>query len=125
MRWWAEVTDVPETLSVTFTYSTTRGVFTGHFSNGVTFDFIAAANAPLPTKLRNALQALMSRAHTQFKHSRAGRPEMSDEEWNALMDKVKGFEATHGVTRSKKKAVRTPRRANKIETIDIGGLEID
>lgn len=117
--------DVQETLLCTFTYSHTRGVFTGHFHNGASFDFIAAADSPLPTKLRNALQALMSKAHTQFKAARRGRPEMTDDEWHALMDKIAEFEATNGVTRSARKAVKQPKRAGKVTGLVLADLCLD
>lgn len=111
-----------ETLSVTFTYSHTRGVFTGYFHNGASFDFIAAPDAPMPTKLRNALHALSSRAHTEFKRT-GRRPEMSDEDWNALMDKIAEYEATYGVTRHRARGPKA-QRVVKHTSIDIGELDV-
>jgi hypothetical protein len=90
-----------ETFSVTFSYDSTRGVFTGWFTNGVSFDFIAATDSPLPAKLRNALQALMSKSHTEFKKS-ANLRETTDEEWEEILAKIKKFEETNGVTRYSK-----------------------
>jgi hypothetical protein len=116
------MTDAPDTLPVTFTYSHTRGVFTGHFHNGATFDFIAAADSPLPTKLRNALQALMSRAHTAFKSQRAAKPDMTDEEWNTLMEKIAAFEAVHGVTRHSPRKPKAPKRTQLITNLSLEDL---
>ncbi len=114
-----------ETLPVTFTYSHTRGVFTGHFGNGTSFDFIAAQDSPLPTKLRNALQALMSKAHTAFKETQRRKPEMTDAEWHALMDKIAEYEAVNGVTRHKAKGPKAAKRAGKITGLILSDLMLD
>ncbi len=109
-----------ETLSVTFTYSTTTGVFTGHFANGVSFTFIAAPDSPLPTKLRNALQGLMAKAHTAFKTQAKPTAAEDDEAWAALTAKIAEFEARHGVTRSTRKAVK--RKAPKLRNLTLEDL---
>lgn len=112
-----------ETLTITFTYSTTTGVFTGHFANGTTFQFIAAADSPLPVKMRNALQALMAKAHTAFKSS-AHKPEMTDEEWEEMTAKIAEFEARHGVTRAKPRGRKAAPRAVKVTSISLEDLGI-
>jgi hypothetical protein len=115
------VVEPSETLTVTFLYDHTQGVFHGVLPNGVRFSFIAAPDSPLPTKLRNALQGLMAKAHTAFRATTKPH-DPSDEAWELTLAKIKEFEERNGVTRSARKAVK--RKAPRISNLSLEDLDL-
>lgn len=117
------MTEPFETVLCTFTYSHTRGVFTGHLPNGASFDFIAAADSPLPTKLRNALQALMQKAHTAFRTTTRTRGS-TDAEWDEVLAQIQAYEQRNGVSVHRTRGSKT-RRARQRTSINIDELEME
>lgn len=100
----------PPTLTVTFLYSHTRGVYEGMLPNGTRFSFIAPPDSNIPTKLINALSLLQRETVGGYEKETGRKPETVKPDLTELDQKIAAFEARHGVTRgpSRKKAKPVP-----------------
>ena len=114
------------TLSVTFTYDHTSGLFEGSFE-GTKFQFIAPPDSNIPTKLKNRLHALArhTAADAYERRSINKTPMLSDEEYQ---DMVETYLLEGGIIQRKRNQQRKPRvtlESLGLTTSDVQDLELD
>jgi hypothetical protein len=83
------------TITVTFTYDNTRGIYEGQVNGGQRFLFSGHRDAPMPKNLTNALESLrlLSMKLAEARRAARGGDELPLED---ILEKIKEFEARGG-----------------------------